>query len=111
MISRHFSDDEPNKVTMFYSDSCLEFKSLTENNLKEYNIELEPDYQASANPPLGSDHRSFVAKGIPIMRFKPGHREEYHTPADELSTIDWDVMEKIIKISFLNVWELSTTDW
>ena len=31
--------------------------------------------------------------------------------ADELSTIDWDIMEKIIRISYLNIWELSTTAW
>mgnify|MGYP001186250410 FL=1 len=45
------------------------------------------------------------------MRFKPGHREEYHTPKDELNTIDWDIMEKIIRISFANVWELANTNW
>jgi len=53
----------------------------------------------------------FVEAGVPIMRFKPGHREEYHTPFDEISTLDWDIMEKIVKISFANVWELANSDW
>jgi hypothetical protein len=45
------------------------------------------------------------------MRFKPGHREEYHTPADEIETVNWDIMEKIIRISFANVWELANKNW
>jgi hypothetical protein len=45
------------------------------------------------------------------MRFKPGHREEYHKPADEISTLNWDIMEKIIRIGFLNVWQLANSDW
>ena len=111
MISRYISDDEPKKVTMTYTSLCPGFKDMTIANLKKFGIDLIVDYQPSADPPGGTDHRSFVAVGVPIMRFKPGHREEYHTPMDELETIDWDIMEKIIRISFANVWELANTNW
>lgn len=111
MISRYISEDEQRRVTMTYTSSCTVFKNITIANLKKHGIDLIVDYQPSDDPPGGSDHRSFVAAGIPIMRFKPGHREEYHTPSDELSTIDWDIMEKIIRISFCNVWELANTTW
>lgn len=111
MISRYISDNEPKKVTMTYTSSCPNFKDITVTNLKKYGIDLLVDYQPSADPPGGTDHRSFVAAGVPIMRFKPGHREEYHTPKDELNTIDWDIMEKIIRISFADVWELANSTW
>jgi Zn-dependent M28 family amino/carboxypeptidase len=111
MISRYISDDEPNKVTMTYSISCPRLKDITIDNLKKYGIDLTVDYQPSADPPGGTDHRSFVAAGIPVLRFKPGHREEYHTPWDEISTINWDIMEKIISISFADVWVLSESEW
>jgi hypothetical protein len=111
MISRYINDNEPNKVTMTYTISNPGFKDITVANLKKYGIDLMVDYQPSADPPGGTDHRSFVAAGIPIMRFKPGHREEYHTPDDEFNTIDWDIMEKIIKLSFVNVWDLANTEW
>jgi len=111
MISRYISDDENKKVTMTYTSSCPSFKEMTISNLQKYGIDLIIDYQPSADPPGGTDHRSFVNAGVPIMRFKPGHREEYHTPADEPETIDWDIMEKIIKISFTNIWELANTTW
>jgi Zn-dependent M28 family amino/carboxypeptidase len=111
MISRYIADDDPDKVIMTYSESNPGFRTITETNIKKYGIGLNVEFQPSKDPPGGSDHRSFTAYNIPIMRFKPGHREEYHTPADEVSTVDWDIMEKIVKISFANVWELANSDW
>ncbi|HEX7494062.1 MAG TPA: M20/M25/M40 family metallo-hydrolase [Bacteroidales bacterium] len=111
MISRYISDDEPKKVTMTYTISYPLFKDITIANLKKFGIDLNVDYQPSLDPPGGTDHRSFVAVGIPIMRFKPGHREEYHTPSDEFRTVNWDIMEKIIRISFADVWDLANSDW
>jgi hypothetical protein len=111
MISRYISDDEPKKVTMTYTSSFPQFRDLTSDNLKKYKIDLIVDYQPSSNPPGGTDHRSFVEAGIPVIRFKPGHREEYHTPMDEAGTVDWDIMEKIIRIGFADAWELANWEW
>lgn len=111
MISRYISDDEPKKVTMTYTSSFPQFRDLTAANLEKYRIDLLVDYQPSSNPPGGTDHRSFVEAGIPVIRFKPGHREEYHTPMDEIRTVDWDIMEKIIRIGFADAWELANVKW
>ncbi len=111
MISRYISPEETNRVTMTYTDSYPWFREITRDNLEKYSIDLVIDFQPSADPPGGTDHRSFVAAGIPVMRFKPGHREEYHTPSDETRTLDWDIMEKIIRISFANLRNLADKDW
>ncbi len=111
MISRYMSESDPKKVAMIYTESYPGFRTITEKNIKKYGIDLIVDFQPSGDPPGGSDHRSFTAKGIPVMRFKPGHREQYHTPYDEISTVNWDIMEKIVKISFANIWELANSDW
>ena len=111
MISRYVSDNEPDKVTMVYTESYPGFRTTTEANLRKYGIGLDVDFQPSKDPPGGSDHRSFVSAGIPVMRFKPGHRDEYHTPFDEISTVNWDIMEKIIRVSFANIWELANSNW
>jgi hypothetical protein len=111
MISRYISEEEPLKATMTYTASHPKFREITAANIKKYGINLLIDYQPSENPPGGTDHRSFVEAGIPVIRFKPGHREEYHTPSDESGTIDWDIMEKIIKISFADTWELANSKW
>ena len=111
MISRYVSEKEYKKISMVYTDTYPGFKTMTENHLKSYGIDLDVEYQPSSNPPGGSDHRSFVDAGIPIMRFKPGNREEYHTPQDDISTVDWDIMLKIVRIGFANIWELANSDW
>jgi hypothetical protein len=111
MISRYISENEQKKVAMIYTEKFPVFRTITEENLKKYGIDLDVDFQPSNDPPGGSDHRSFVEAGIPVMRFKPGHREQYHTPTDEINTIDWDIMEKIVKISFANIWELANNNW
>jgi Zn-dependent M28 family amino/carboxypeptidase len=111
MISRYISDDKPKDVVMTYTASMPIFREFTRTNIKKYNIDLNVDYQPSDNPSGGTDHRSFVEAKIPIIRFKSGHREEYHTPYDELKTINWDIMEKIIKINFLNLYDLANSNW
>jgi hypothetical protein len=111
MISRYISDDEPRKVTMTYTSSYPFFREITERNLEKYRIDLLIDYQPSADPPGGTDHRSFVEAGVPVIRLKPGHREEYHTPKDEIGTVNWDIMEKIIKICFADTWDLASGKW
>jgi len=111
MIARYISETNNKGVTMTYTRSFQSFKTITENNIKKHKIDMLVDYQPSDDPPGGSDHRSFVEAGVPVMRFKPGHREEYHTPSDEIDTIDWDIMEKIIRISFSNLWELANSSW
>ena len=111
MISRYMSDNESRKVALVYSESCPVLRTITEENIRKYGIDLDIDFQPSKVPPGGSDDRSFVNAGIPIMRLKLGYREQYHTPVDEISTVDWDMMEKIIKISFANIWELANNDW
>ena len=111
MISRYISDDNKKGVEMTYTSSQPHFKDITETNLRKYGIDLEVDYKPSDDPPGGSDHRSFVEAGVPVLKFKPGHREEYHTPYDEAETLDYDIMEKIIRISFANIWELANSNW
>lgn len=111
MISRYISDDDPRKVIMTYTKSFPVFRSITEENIQKHGIDLSIEYQPSDDPPGGSDHRNFVSAGIPVMRFKPGHREEYHTPDDEINKTDWDIMEKIIKLSFVNIWHLANNKW
>jgi hypothetical protein len=106
MISRYISNDNPKGVVLVYTKSFPQFKDMTEANIKKYGIDIVVDYQPSDDPPGGSDHRSFVEIGVPVMRFKTAHPPEYHMPNDEVRIINWDIMEKIIRISFANVWDI-----
>jgi hypothetical protein len=109
MISRYISETEQKKVTLTYTNTCPQFRDITKTNLTKFGIDLDVDYQPSNDPPGGTDHRTFAVAGIPVMRFKAGHRKEYHTPSDDYETVDWNIMEKIVKISYADIFDLANT--
>jgi hypothetical protein len=111
MISRYMASDNQKAVSMIYTKACPLFRDITRANIKKYGIDIVVDYQPSDDPPGGSDHRSFVDAGIPVMRFRTTHPAEYHTPADEVRVTNWDIMEKIVRISFADIWDLANTSW
>jgi hypothetical protein len=111
MISRYISNDNQKGVEMVYTKSYPRFRDITEANIKKYGIDIMVDYKPSDDPPGGSDHRSFVEAGIPVMRFRTSHPPEYHTPSDEVGVINWDIMEKIVRINFANIWDLANSSW
>jgi hypothetical protein len=55
-----------------------------------------------ANMPFGgSDHESFIAKGVPALFFNSGVHRDLHNLGDDVEKIDFDKMEKSAKMCFL----------
>jgi len=112
MISRDNDNDSlKNKCTMNYTKAYSVLKELTEKNIEEYHLDLDVGFRASERPRGGSDHSSFSAKDIPIMYFMAGFPPEYHQPDDHLKLVNWDKMVNIIKIGYLDIWDLANTEW
>jgi len=53
----------------------------------------------------GSDHLPFVQKKIPVIYYSAGNNTDYHQPSDSIEKINFDAMEKIVRLAFLNAWE------
>jgi hypothetical protein len=68
-------------------------------------------YRPSSSPRGGSDHTSFAEKDVPVFYFMAGFPPEYHQPGDHLNLINWDKMVNIIKVGYLNIWDLANTEW
>jgi hypothetical protein len=49
----------------------------------------------------GSDHESFMAKGVPALFFNSGIHSDLHSIRDDIGKIDFDKMEKVSKMVFL----------
>jgi hypothetical protein len=112
MISRDNANDSlKNKCTMNYTKAYSVLKDLTEKNVEEYELDLDVGFRASARPRGGSDHSSFSAKDVPILYFMAGFPPEYHQPDDHIKLVNWNKMVNIIKIGYLNIWDLATTEW
>ena len=59
---------------------------------------------------LKRDHAPFAEIGVPVFYFMAAMHPDYHQPSDELSKINWEKMTNIIRIGFLNTWELANSN-
>jgi len=111
MIARDVERDTlKNMADMSYTKAYAGIEEITKKNLADYKINLDVSYRASERPSGGSDHAPFAAVGIPIFYFMAAMHPDYHQPSDELGKINWEKMTNIIRIGFLNTWEIANSD-
>jgi len=111
MLSRDEENDtNKNKMSMMYLSSTPGLKELTEKNVHDFNLNLDIAYRPSAILSGGSDHAPFAAAGIPATFFFAAMHPDYHQPSDEVSKINWQKMLNIIRLGYLNVWELANSN-
>lgn len=112
MLSRDADDDkERNKMSMMYQSMVPRLKELTEKNIKEFNLNLDVAFRPSETLSGGSDHAPFAAAGIPATFFFAAMHPDYHQPSDELSKINWNKMLNMIRLGYLNVYDIANSDY
>ena len=112
MISRDNRDDSLGvKCSMVYTKSYPVLEEMSNKHNDEYDLGLNISYRPSDRPRGGSDHTSFANKDVPVFYFMAGFPPEYHQPNDHTSLVNWDKMVNIIKVGYLNIWELANTEW
>lgn len=111
MLSRNDpSDTNGNTMSMMYTSFTPKLKDLTEKNIAEKNLNVVVNFRGSATASGGSDHAPFAQAGIPATFFFAGMHPDYHQPSDELSKLNWDKMLNLIRLGYLNIWDLSNND-
>jgi len=112
MISRDNRDDSLGvKCSMVYTKKYSILKELSDKHNEGYGLGLDINYRPSDRPRGGSDHTSFANKDVPVFYFMAGFPPEYHQPDDHTSLVNWDKMVNIIKVGYLNIWELANSEW
>jgi len=112
MISRDNTNDTLGvKASMNYTKAYPVLEELTNSNIEEFELDLEVQFRPAERPRGGSDHSSFSAKDVPIMYFMAGFPPEYHQPDDHINLVNFDKMVNIIKVGYLNIWDLANTEW
>lgn len=53
-----------------------------------------------------SDHWPFLTRGIPVLFLFAGFHPDYHRTTDTADKINFDKLEKILKLVYLTVWEV-----
>ncbi len=80
-----------NKLTLQGVGSSTAWKKLIErrNVAAGFNLTLQDD------PYLPTDTTPFYPKGIPVLAFFTGSHENYHRPADDTDTLNYEGLERI----------------
>ena len=107
MIGRNNDEAKPKHVVFFYTAANKAFEQWLKNDIRQYRLDLQPDYRAWDNPVGGSDNGSFAEAGIPILWYHTDAHPDYHQPSDEPSKINWNKLLEITKAAFLNVWKMA----
>lgn len=110
MISRNNpTDSKGNQLTMKVTKGNDFFEEITKNNIKNFNLNLEVIYDPidAGTSSGGSDYVPFCAEYIPFFSFNAGFDNNYHHYDDETSTLNWEKMLTIVKLGFLDIWDLA----
>lgn len=111
MIGRSsVKDSVGNKCGMMYTKAYNGFQELSQKKVKEYGLNLDVKYSGSERPSGGSDYAPFAESDVPVISLMAAMHPDYHQPSDEVSKIEWKKMEQIIKLGFLNIYELANSD-
>ena len=112
MISRDSPNDEEGiNCGVTYTKAYPKLEEITNSNAEEYGIKLNLNFRPTDDPRGGSDHTSFTDQNVPIMYMMAGFPPEYHTPEDQIDLVNWDKMLEIIKLGFLDMWEIANSDF
>ena len=57
-----------------------------------------------------SDHYPFFARGIPYLMLHTGLHPDYHTPADDPDKINFEKLEKLLRLVHATTWTLANQD-
>lgn len=82
-------------------------------NKENLNIAFDYTYNDQNHPDrlyYRSDHWNFAKKNIPIVFYFDGIHEDYHKPSDEVSKIEFDLIEKRAQTVFFTAWEIANRD-
>lgn len=110
MIGRNNDESKPRHVVYFYTEAHPVFGDWLKNDIKEYGLELEPNYRPWDRPVGGSDNASFAERDIPVIWYHTDGHPDYHLPSDHAERINWEKTVDITKASFLNMWNLANEE-
>lgn len=103
--------DNPDYVYVIGSDFLSsDLHQINETANKNHTkLKLDYTYNNKSHPYrlyYRSDHFNFAKHGIPSIFYFGGFHEDYHRTTDTEDKIEYDKLEKIIKLVFLTAWKL-----
>jgi hypothetical protein len=112
-IDPKYKGDSTNYVYVIGEDKLSsDLMPVTDSVNKKFtnNIELDRKYNDIKDPNrfyYRSDHYNFARKGVPIIFYFDGVHADYHRPTDTVDKINFDLMEKRVRLVFYTAWDMA----
>lgn len=114
-IDPKYTGDSMNYVYVIGDDKLSsDLRPITDSVNRTYmNMELDRRYTDVKDPNryyYRSDHYNFAKKGVPIIFYFNGTHADYHRPTDTIDKINFDLMEKRVKLVFYTAWDMANRE-
>ena len=114
MIGRvdKYHTENPNYIYLIGSDKLSsELHHISETINKKYTkIDLDYKYNDKKDPNqfyYRSDHYNFAKHNIPVIFYFNGIHDDYHKSTDTADKINYEMLEKRVRLIFHTAWELT----
>lgn len=114
-IDPTYKGDSTNYVFVIGEDKLSsDLIKVSDSINKNYmHMELDRRYNDPKDPNrfyYRSDHFNFAKNGVPVIFYFNGTHADYHKPTDTVDKINFDLMEKRVKLVFYTAWEMANRD-
>lgn len=113
-IDPKYQGDSNNYVYVIGEDKLSsELQSITDEVNKNYKMELDRRFNDLKDPNrfyYRSDHYNFAKNGVPIVFYFDGVHKDYHRPTDTPDKINYELMQKRVRLIFETAWTMANRD-
>jgi Zn-dependent M28 family amino/carboxypeptidase len=107
-LSVQTAESNRNAVNIVGATRSADMKAAVERANAGVGLELKFRYDSSeSNLMRRSDHWPFLQHGIPAIWFFTGLHPDYHTPDDRPERINYDKMERVVRLVYQTSWDLA----
>jgi Zn-dependent M28 family amino/carboxypeptidase len=108
MIARdNTTDTAKNKAGITYTKAFPKLEEITKANKDQYKLNLVLNIRSADAPTGGSDYTAFSNNKIPVIAWMAAMHPDYHQPTDQVNMVNWNKMLDIIKLGYLQLWEVA----
>ena len=113
-IDPSYKGDSTNYVFVIGEDKLSsDLMKITDSVNQTAKMELDRRYNDPKDPNrfyYRSDHYNFAKSGVPIIFYFNGVHKDYHKPTDTVEKINFDLMEKRVRLIFNTAWAMANRD-
>jgi Zn-dependent M28 family amino/carboxypeptidase len=96
-----------NQFHLVYTGELEYLSKKIEREIADNRLNITPKSALIEHGSRGSDYLAFSLRNIPILWFFTGLHSDYHTPGDEIGTVDFEKLTGITKAVYLSIKQLA----